>query len=147
MEGVFPPAKCGMANQRKPPDQKPLMSDLHTPDVSSTGYSYLRPAIRDAIDDSISKIVHIQNGEAPLTAERFEHCERQIREACMELGQRVLQEVLEDRDARLPDTSKRDLLGLTRQQPPFDGGVRRGRAYRGPVRPRGPKGIKPETKS
>ena len=110
MEGVFPPAKCGMANQQKLPDQEHLMSDLHTPAVSSTDYSDLRPAIRDAINDSISKIVHIQNDEAPLTAERFEHYEHQTQEACMELGRRVLQEILKDRDARRPDAGKRDLL-------------------------------------
>ena len=84
------------------------MSDSHTPAVSSIDFSDLRPAVKDAIKDSLARIVHIQNDAAPLTAERFEHCERQTREACMELGRRVLQGVLEDRDAQLPDAVKQD---------------------------------------
>ena len=107
MEGVLPPAKCGKANQDKQPDQEHLMPDLHTPAASSTDIFDLRPAIRDAIDDSIAKIVQIQDDEGPPAAERFEHCERQTLEVCMELGRRVLQGVLEDRDARLPDAVKR----------------------------------------
>ena len=82
------------------------MSDLHTPAVSSTRFSELRPAIRDAIDDSIAKIVRIQDDEGSLTAERFEWIERQTLEVCMELGRRVLQGVLEDRDARLPGPAR-----------------------------------------
>lgn len=86
------------------------MSDLHTPAVSSTDYSDLRPAIRDAIVGSLAKIVHIQNDKVPLTTERFDRIARQIWEACMELRHRVLQGVLEDRDARLPDAVKQDDL-------------------------------------
>ena len=84
------------------------MPDLHTPAVSSTHFSELRPAIRDAIDDSIAKIVQIQDDEGSPAAERFERIERQTLEVCMELGRRVLKGVLEDRDARLPDAVKRD---------------------------------------
>ena len=79
------------------------MSDSHTPAVSSIDFSDFRPAIRDAIADSLAKITYIQNDEVPLTAERFARIERQTWEACMDLGRRVLQEVLEDRDARLPE--------------------------------------------
>ena len=57
------------------------MSDSHTPAVSSTGFSELRPAIRDAIADSLAEIAGIQNDEGSLTAERFEQCERRIRKA------------------------------------------------------------------
>ena len=92
------------------------MSDSHTPAVSSTGFSELRPAIREAIDGSIAKIVQIQNDESPLTAERFERIERQTREVCMELGRCVLQGVLEDRDARLPDAVKRGGRTLRRRK-------------------------------
>ena len=92
------------------------MSDSHTPAVSSIDFSDLRPAVKDAIKDSLARIVHIQNDAAPLTAERFEHCERQTREACMELGRRVLQGVLEDRDAQLPDAVKRDGRILRRRK-------------------------------
>ena len=88
------------------------MSDLHTPAVSSTGFSEPRPAIRDAIVDSFAEIVRIQNDAGLPAAERFEHCERRTRKACMELGRRVLQEVLEDRDAQLSDAVKQDGLGL-----------------------------------
>ena len=35
------------------------MSDLRTPAVSSTGFSDLRPAIRDAVAGRLAKIVHI----------------------------------------------------------------------------------------
>ena len=92
------------------------MSDLHTPAVSSTHFSELRPAIRDAIDDSIAKIIRIQDDEGPPAAERFERIEHQTREVCMELGRRVLQGVLEDRDARLPDAVKRDCRTLRRRK-------------------------------
>ena len=92
------------------------MSDLHTPAVSSTHFSELRPAIRDAIDDSIAKIVQIQDDEGPPAAERFERIERQTREVCMELGRRVLQGVLEDRDARLPDAVKQGGRTLRRRK-------------------------------
>ena len=60
--------------------------DLPTRAVSSADFSNLRPAIRDAVDGSIAKIVQIQNNEAPPAAERYEHCERQAWEACMEWG-------------------------------------------------------------
>ena len=108
MEGVLPPAKCGKVNQDKPPDREHLMPDLHTPAVSSTHFSELRPAIRDAIDGSIAKIVQIQDDADPLTAERFERIERQTREVCMELGRRLVKGVLEDRDSRLPDAVRRE---------------------------------------
>lgn len=62
------------------------MSDLHNRAASSTDFSDLLPVIRDAIDDSIAKIVHIQNDTDPLTPERFERIERLTLEACMELG-------------------------------------------------------------
>ena len=83
------------------------MSDLRAPAVSSTDFSDLRPAIRDAIEDSLSKIVRIQNEEDPLTAECFERIEHQTRDAYMELGRRVLQGVLEDRDSHCPLQSGR----------------------------------------
>ena len=85
------------------------MSDLHTPAVSSIDFSDLCPAIRDAIKDSLAEIVRIQNDEAPPAAERFEHYERRTQKACMELGRRVLQEVLEDQDAQLPEAGKATL--------------------------------------
>ena len=92
------------------------MPDLHTPAGSSTDFSELCPAIRDAIDDSIAKIVQIQDDEGPPAAERFKRIERQTREVCMELGRRVLQGVLEDRDARLPDAVKRGGRTLRRRK-------------------------------
>ena len=84
------------------------MSDLHTPAASSTDIFDFRPAIRDAINDSIAKIVQIQDDEGPFTAERFERIERQTLEVCMELGRRLVKGVLEDRNSRLPDAVKRD---------------------------------------
>ena len=84
------------------------MPDLHTQAVSSTDQLDLRLAIRDAVDGSIAKILQIQNDEGPFTAERFEQVERRTLEVCMELGRRVLQEVLEGRDAQLPDAIEQD---------------------------------------
>ena len=61
------------AQTRPPPNpfRQPIFSDL-------------RPTTRDTTDSSIAKIVQIQNDEGPPSAERFEHCERQTGEACME---------------------------------------------------------------
>ena len=84
------------------------MPDLHTSAASSTDIFDVRPAIRDAIDDSIAKIVRIQDDEGPFTAERFERIERRTLEVCMELGRRLVKGVLEDRDSRLPDAVRRD---------------------------------------
>ena len=86
MKEVLPPAKCGKVNQPKPPDREHLTPNLHTQAVSSVDFSDLRPTTKDATDGSIAKIVQIQNDEGPPAAERFEHCERQTGEACMERG-------------------------------------------------------------
>ena len=66
-----------------------------------------RRRCRDAIEDSLAKIVRIQNEEDPPTAVRFERIEHQKGDACMELGRRVLQGVLEDRDSHCPLQSGR----------------------------------------
>ena len=84
------------------------MPDLHTRAVSSTDQLDLRPAIRDAINGSIAKILQIQDDAGLLSPECFKRVERQTQEACMELGRRVLQEVPEDRDAQLPDAIEED---------------------------------------
>ncbi len=64
---------------------------MHTRAVSSTDFSNLHPAIRDAVDGSIAKIVQVQNDEGPPATECFEHCERQAGKACMNRGRRVLE--------------------------------------------------------
>ena len=92
------------------------MPDLHNRAVSSTDQLDLRPAIRDAINDGIAKILQIRDDAGPLSPERFEDVERQTLEVCMELGRRVLQEVLEDRDAQLPDAIKQDGRVLRRRK-------------------------------
>ena len=84
------------------------MPDLHNQAVSSTVYSNLRSAIRDAIDDSIAQILQFQDDAVPLAPECVEQVERQTREVCMDLGRRVLQRILEDGDAHLPDAIKQD---------------------------------------
>ena len=84
------------------------MPDLHTRAVSSTDQLDLRPAIRDAINESIAKILQIRDDAGPLAPERFERVERQILEVCMDLGRRVLQGILEEQDAQLPDAIEQD---------------------------------------
>ena len=42
------------------------MPDLHTPACSSARFSDPCPATRDTIDDSIAKIVQIQDDDGPL---------------------------------------------------------------------------------
>ena len=92
------------------------MPDLHTRAVSSTDQLDLRPAIRDAINGSIAKILQIRDDAGPLSPERFERVERQILEACMDLGRCVLQGILEDRDAQLPDAIEQDGRVLRRRK-------------------------------
>ncbi len=43
-----------------------------------------------------------------LTAERFERNKHQILEASMDMGKRMLQEILEDQDAKLSNAIKYD---------------------------------------
>ena len=89
---------------------------MHTRAVSSTDYLDLRPAIRDAIDGSIAKILQIRDDAGPLSPECFERVERRILEACMDLGRRVLQGILEEQDAQLPDAIEQDGQVLRRRK-------------------------------
>ena len=92
------------------------MPNLHNQAVSSTVYSNLRPAIRDAIDDSITQILQFQDDADPLAPECFKQVELQTRKVCMDPGRRVLQGILEDRDAHLPDAIKQDCRVLRRRR-------------------------------
>ena len=63
------------------------MPDLHTP-------PFFGALLRDQgcdqrHNDSIAKIVQIQDDEDPSATERFEQIERQTQEVCMEMGRRV----------------------------------------------------------
>jgi len=76
------------------------MPDLHTPPFFGALLS--DQGCDQRHNDSIAKIVQIQDDEDPPATERFEQIERQTQEVCMEMGQRVVKGVLEDRDARTP---------------------------------------------
>ena len=92
------------------------MPDMHKQAVSSTDYSNLAPAIRDALYDGIDRLIQIQEDAGPLSPESFERVELQTLEVCMDMKRRILQEILEYRGVQLPDATKQDGRALRRRK-------------------------------
>ena len=92
------------------------MPDMRKQAVSSTDVTNLRLAIKDAVDDSVDQLLQIQDNAGPLTPESFERVELQTLEVCMDLKRRILQGILENRDAQLPDVTEQGGRALRRRK-------------------------------